>query len=357
MKTKFLFLGLFACIFFSACSGDDKKTEENPIAEEFIRASDMSTLPEAEAAGVAYNSNGQTEDALTTLKNAGCNTIRIRLWKDPAGPHSGMAEVKALATRVKNAGMKVWLTVHYSDTWADPGNQTTPAAWQNLDFTNLKAEVSAYTSTVLNEIHPDIFQIGNETNDGFLWPKGKLTTNEAQYLELVAAASATIRSEAPTTKIMLHFAGMTGSDWFFGKVANIDYDYIGLSYYPVWHGKSLTDVRTTIDALGAAYGKKVIIAETAYPFTLGYNDFTNNIVGLENQLIPAFTATPEGQKSFLASLKNTVKNTSSGFGFAYWGGEWVSFHGPQATNGSAFENQALWDFDNNALPVMSAFAE
>ncbi|OYU82297.1 MAG: arabinogalactan endo-1,4-beta-galactosidase [Flavobacterium sp. BFFFF1] len=357
MKSKILLLAFFMLALLNACSGDDKKTEENPISEVFIRASDMSTLPEAESAGAVYKNDSQTEDALATLKNAGCNTIRIRLWKDPANAHSGMTEVKALAQRVKNLGMKVWLTVHYSDTWADPGNQTTPTAWQNLSFTDLKAAVSAYTSTVLSEIHPDIFQIGNETNDGFLWPKGKLTTNENQYLELVNAASATIRAEAPNTKIMLHFAGLTSADWFFGKVSSVDYDYIGLSYYPVWHGKSLTDVRNTIDALGAAYGKKVIIAETAYPFTLGWEDYTNNIVGLDNQLIPAFQATPAGQKSFLSSLKNTVKASTAGFGFAYWGGEWISFRGDQATNGSSFENQALWDFDNNALPVMDAFAE
>lgn len=357
MKTKFLILAMFAGILFSSCSGDDKKTEENPITEEFIRASDMSTLPEAESAATVYKNGGQAEDALITLKNAGCNTIRIRLWKDPAGVHSSLAEVKALAARVKNAGMKVWLTVHYSDTWADPGNQTTPAAWQSLSFAELKTAAAEYTSTVLNEIHPDIFQIGNETNDGFLWPKGKLTTNETQYLELVAAVASKIRTGAPTTKIMLHYAGLTGSDWFFGKVAGIDYDYIGISYYPVWHGKSLTDVKSTIETLGATYGKKVIIAETAYPFTLEWEDWTNNIVGLQDQLIPGFPATATGQRGYLSALKNTIKSTSSGFGFAYWGGEWLSFRGDQATNGSSFENQALWDFDNNALPVMDAFAE
>ncbi|AWI25339.1 glycoside hydrolase family 53 protein [Flavobacterium pallidum] len=356
MKPKALFLFLIIAVF-SSCSGDDKKTGGNPVTEEFIRAADLSTLPEAESAGAAYKNNLQTEDAITTLKNAGCNTIRIRLWKDPATSHSGLAEVKALATRVKNAGMKVWLTVHYSDTWADPGNQTTPTAWQALSFADLKNAISAYTSTILSEIHPDIFQIGNETNDGFLWPKGKITTNEAQYLQLVTAASATIRSEAPGTKIMLHFAGMTGSDWFFNKVAAIDYDYIGLSYYPVWHGKSLTDVKNTIESLGTTYNKKVIIAETAYPFTLQWADWTNNIVGLENQLIPGFPATSAGQKDFLNALKSSVKSTSKGFGFAYWGGEWLSFRGPEATNGSTFENQALWDFNHNALPVMAVFAE
>ncbi|MDI1254936.1 MAG: glycosyl hydrolase 53 family protein [Flavobacterium sp.] len=356
---KYAILGILAlaAIAFS-CSKDDKETTAPPIeTDDFLRAADVSFLPEIESNGTIYYNNGAAEDVLTTLKNAGCNAIRIRLWKNPSTSHSGMAEVKALAQRVKQAGMKVWLTVHYSDTWADPGNQTIPAEWQSLSFTNLKTAVADYTSTVIAEIHPDIYQIGNETNNGFIWPQGKITTNETQYLELVTAASATIRAEAPNTKIMLHFAGIDGADWFFGKVSNIDYDYIGLSYYPVWHGKSLTMVKNTVDALGATYNKKVIIAETAYPFTLGWDDYTNNIVGLENQLIPAFPATPEGQKSFLTSIKNTLKTTAYGHGFCYWGTEWLAFRGPEATNGSSFENQALFDFDHKALPAMDAFAQ
>jgi len=135
----------------------------------------------------------------------------------------------------------------------------------------------------------------------------------------------------------------------------MDYDYIGLSYYPIYHGKVLADLQNTINTLGTTYGKKVVVAETAYPFTLGYNDFTNNIVGLDEQLIPAYPATADGQKNFLIALKTMLQQTTVGFGFSYWGGEWIAFHGPEATNGSSWENQALWDFDNNALPVMSAF--
>ena len=355
---KYAILGILAmaAIAFS-CSKDDKETTEPIVTDDFLRAADVSFLPEIESTGTIYYNNGQAEDVLTTLKSAGCNAIRIRLWKNPSTAHSGMAEVKALAQRVKQAGMKVWLTVHYSDTWADPGNQTIPAEWQSLSFTNLKTAVADYTSTVISEIHPDIYQIGNETNNGFMWPQGKITTNETQYLELVTTASATIRAESPNTKIMLHFAGMDGADWFFSKVSGIDYDYIGLSYYPVWHGKSLTTVKNTVDALGAAYNKKVIIAETAYPFTLGWDDWTNNIVGLDNQLIPAFSATPEGQKSFLASIKSTLKTTPYGHGFCYWGTEWLAFRGDVAENGSTFENQALYDFDHKSLPAMDAFAE
>lgn len=347
-----------ALLLMISCSGDDKKppVEENPDPE-FIRAADVSFLPEIEASGTVYYHDGTAQDPVTTLKNAGCNYIRLRLWKNPSTGHSTMAEVKTMAERVRAAGMKVWLTVHYSDTWADPGNQAIPAEWSALSLTQMKTAVADYTSEILTQIHPDLIQIGNETNDGFLWPMGRLTTNESQYLELVAAASGAVRADSPNTKIMLHFAGMTGAEWFFNKTAGIDFDYIGLSYYPIWHGKNLGDVKNTIDLLGNAHQKPVIIAETAYPFTLGWDDWTNNTVGLEGQLIPAFPATPYGQKSFLNSLKGTIKTTEWGIGFAYWGTEWVAWNGNESTQGSSAENQALWDFDHNALEALDAFAE
>ncbi len=355
-KIKSLFkLPLLLLLTWSllSCSGDSSST--TIIEDDFIRAADMSYLPLIESEGTVYKHNGVNENAITTLKNAGCNTIRIRLWQNPSNAHSGLAEVKALALRVKAAGLKVWLTVHYSDTWADPANQTKPVAWQSMDFNTLKATVASYTNQVMTEINPDIIQIGNETNDGMLWPEGKLSTNESQYLELVSSASAAIRSKSTTTKIMLHHAGTSGSDWFFSKVANIDYDYIGLSYYPIWHGNSLTTLQNTMNTLGQLYDKKVIVAETAYPFSFGYDDYTNNIIGLPSQILPEFPATEAGQKEFLAAIKNTVNQSTNGIGFCYWGSEWVAFRGPTSTNGSPWENQALWDFNNNSLPVMDVF--
>lgn len=315
----------------------------------------MSYLPLIESEGTIYKHNNIAEDPIITLKNAGCNAIRIRLWKNPSDSHSGLTEVKAFAQRVKSAGLKVWLTVHYSDTWADPGHQTKPIAWQSMNFTTLKTAVTDYTNEIMTEINPDIIQIGNETNDGMLWPEGKLTTNENQYLQLVSAATAAVRSKSTTTKIMLHYAGISGSDWFFSKIATMDYDYIGLSYYPIWHGTSLVTLQNTMNTLGNLYNKKVIIAETSYPFTFGYNDFTNNLIGLPSQILPAFPATNDGQKGFLSAIKNTVKQSSHGHGFCYWGAEWVAFRGPTSTNGSSWENQALWNFTNNSLPVMDVF--
>lgn len=360
---KFIWTLLFGSLLSLAvsCGSDDStgNDDDGPVVveDDFIRGADMSFLPEIEAEGYVFkNAAGQPEDALVTLKNAGVNAIRIRLWKNPSNAHSAMAEVKTLASRVKALGMKVWLTVHFSDTWADPAQQATPAEWAALNLQQLTDQATLYTANILSEINPDIFQIGNETNTGFMYPLGDITSNEAGYLQLVNSISATIRQNAPNTKIMIHYAGIGDSaDWFFNKIADVDYDYIGLSYYSLWHGKNLANVQIKMQQLGAAHDKKVIIAETSYPFTLGWNDWTNNSVGLQDQLIPAYPASPEGQKSFMLALRSNVKNSGTGIGICYWGTEWVAFRGDQATNGSAGENLALWDFDGKALPAMDAF--
>jgi arabinogalactan endo-1,4-beta-galactosidase len=123
MKIRIKLIALLYILITFSCSKDEVTNN----SQEFIKAADLSMLPLIESEGtIYYNNNTIPEDALLTLKKAGCNTIRIRLWHTPTVNQSGFNEVKALAQRVKNNGMKVWLSVHYSDTWADPGNQIKP---------------------------------------------------------------------------------------------------------------------------------------------------------------------------------------------------------------------------------------
>jgi arabinogalactan endo-1,4-beta-galactosidase len=352
MRNIFKIVSLLLILFSFSCS----KEEATVKTDDFIKAADMSFLPLIESEGtIFYNSQMVAEDALLTLKKSGCNTIRIRLWHTPTENQSSFNEVKILSQRVKNLGMKVWLTVHYSDTWADPGHQIKPQAWNNLTFNQLKIQFENYTAQIVSEIQPDIFQIGNEINNGFIYPEGNLSSNESQFVSLLAAASSVIRSERPSTKIMIHFAGIEGASWFFSKTATINYDYIGLSYYPIWHGTDINLLQQTMTTLGQTYNKKVLVAETSYPFTLGWNDWTNNIIGLTNQLHSNYPATPEGQRDFLQKIKTTVQNTPSGLGFCYWGTEWIAFRGNQATNGYSWENQALWDFNRKLVPAATVF--
>jgi arabinogalactan endo-1,4-beta-galactosidase len=352
MRARLKFISILLLFVVVSCSKEEETSKPLPL----IKAADMSYLPLIESEGtIFYDNQMVAEDALRTLKESGCNTIRIRLWHSPADQHSGFNEVKLLAQRVKSLGMKVWLTVHYSDTWADPGQQLKPSAWDNLSFNQLKIQFEQYTAQIVTQIRPDIFQIGNEINNGFIFPEGNLSNNESQFLSLLASASNVIRAQSPSTKIMLHYAGIQGASWFFSKTTAIDYDYIGLSYYPVWHGTDLNLLQQTLTSLGQTYSKKVLIAETSYPFTLGWNDWTNNVLGQTNQLHPNYPATLDGQKNFLEQIKTTIQQTPNGVGFCYWGAEWIAFRGTQASNGSSWENQALWDFNHKSVPAMTIF--
>ena len=322
-----------------------------------IRGADLSFLSEIEQAGTFfYDKNGVKKDALTILKENGCNTVRVRLWHTPSTSHSSLSEVIVFAKRIKAAGLKVWLDFHYSDTWADPGNQLTPAAWQSLNLNTLQDSVYNYTARVMSIIQPEYVQIGNEINGGFLWDTGRIT-NSAKFISLLKKGCTAVRSSSPSAKIIIHYAGLNNASSFYDLLRNnsMDYDIIGLSYYPVFHGLSLSNVKTTIDGLTTANNKSILIAETAYPFTLGYNDFTNNIVGLPTQLISGYPASADGQKNYLLALRKIIQDNSKGLGFCYWGTEWVAFKGTTATDGSSFENQALFDFTNKALPAMEVF--
>lgn len=346
----------FSLFIFALAACKKQAPAELPIApDDFIRGADLSFLPEIEAANYTfYNRDSIAQNALNIFKDAGCNTVRIRIWKNPSTAHSSFEEVKNLSERVHNLGMNVWLTVHYSDWWADPANQTKPAAWANLPFENLKDSVYAYTKMLVRELHPDIIQIGNEINNGFLWPDGAYS-NPTQFHQLLKSGISAVREENTHTKIMIHFAGPNTAKWFFTQIDSLDYDQIGLSFYPKWHGKDLIELESNLEEIGQLFNKEVILAETAYPFTFGWNDWTNNIVGDTSATIAQFPASPEGQKAFLNYLKLLMQKVKNGQGFCYWAPDWVAFKGAQATDASSWENQALFNFNGRALPALEVY--
>jgi arabinogalactan endo-1,4-beta-galactosidase len=352
---------VFVVLLIAACSKPEPD-DPDPVVVDFslIRGADLSALPKIlETSNAAYfDADGNYEKLITTFKKNGGNTVRLKLWHTPEEGYSGFEDVKTFAEEIKAEGLKVWLTVHYSDTWADPGHQITPAAWQGLTFEEVQDSMYNYTARIINEIHPDFIQIGNETNPGILFPHGKISSNQAQFMSLMATGLQAVRDNDPEAKTIIHFAGTSGSTWYFDIVGDLDFDIIGLSYYPFYHGKDLALLSQTLDNLAQVHNKDVIIAETAYPFTLDWNDWTNNIVGSEDALIlPDYPATPQGQKDFINKIKQITKDADRTLGFCYWGAELIAFDGAESQNGSPWENLALYGFNNYALPVMGAFAK
>ena len=155
-------------------------TEEENLA--FISAVDISKYPEiSNTNSIFYDLDENQKDFLTILKEKGINTIRLRLWVNPVNEHSGFNEVKQFSQSLKTHGFKTWLTLHYSDSWADPGQQNPPSQWQGISFSALKDSVYNYTKKVMQEMQPDYIQIGNEINTGILHPYGGLSNQSSEF--------------------------------------------------------------------------------------------------------------------------------------------------------------------------------
>ncbi|MBE6171896.1 MAG: beta-1,4-galactanase [Enterococcus faecium] len=362
-------------------------------AKELIRGADISILADMEKSGAGYYENGVKKDALQILKNNGVNYVRLRLWQDPYDDQgnsygAGTNDLKttiALAKRAKNLGLKVLLDFHYSDFWVDPGKQNLPKAWENYSFEQLDAALYGYTKSVLTEmknngVYPDMVQIGNELNSGMLWPHGKSWgEGGGEFDRLATFLKSGIRGVKETqpvdTPIMLHLADGGDTDvftWWFDEITKrgVDYDLIGLSYYPYWHG-SMNALQTTMNTISARYDKEVNVVETAYGHTTANADSMPNAFGPEQEIAGGYAATPAGQREYLNDLVTRIQTVPNekGNGFFYWEPLWyngnvswataagMNYLGVQSQTGNEWDNQAMFDFNGQALPSLKAFQE
>jgi len=240
---------------------------------------DISFLPQIEDRGTRFSDKGANKDAVQILKDHGFNYIRLRIFADPAAdsgysPKKGfcdLAHTGQMAKRIKAAGMKFLLDLHYSDYWADPQQQYKPHAWRNQRFTQLKQSVYDYTRMVMQALKdqgttPDMVQVGNEINHGILWPEGHVN-NLDSLAQLISAGVSAVKAVAPATSILLHIAlgGQNEEARFFLDnmiERGVPFDVIGLSYYPRWHG-TLEDLQYNLADLSRHYDKDVIVVEYA----------------------------------------------------------------------------------------------
>jgi arabinogalactan endo-1,4-beta-galactosidase len=340
-------------------------------ASEFIAGVDVSFLQQIESAGGVYREDGTPRDALDIFKDHGLNYVRLRLWHSPAGGHNGLERTLAMAERIKTEGCGLLLDFHYSDTWADPGKQHRPSAWEGLAFNDLEDSVYAYTSEVITLLKsrnalPDMVQVGNEITCGMLWDDGRVCgtyDKPAQWERFARLVKAAIRGvedslePEDSIRVMIHIdrgGDSPGTRWFLDRLLarGVDFDVIGQSFYPWWHG-TLTDLARNLNDTADRYGKDIIVAETAYPWTLDWCDDTHNMIGLPEQLHPGFPATVGGQRDFLAALIDTVRGVRGGHGSGvfYWSPEYISV----PPDGSPWENLTLFDFEGDLLRSIAVF--
>lgn len=340
---------------------------------EFIMGADISFIPQIEDLGGVYKGDGIPRDPIQIFKEYGINYMRLKLWHTPDENYNNLEKILYMAARIKDKQLRFLLNFHYSDTWADPGKQYKPAAWEGLSFETLKDSVYQYTKKVLRALYdqqtlPDMVQIGNEITPGMLWNEGRVggafdTPQQWQNLgELISAGIRGVRESCTagdSVRIMIHLdrGGDNGTcRWFFDNLLaqDVEFDFIGLSFYPWWHG-TLSQVAANLNDLASRYDKDLVIVETAYPWTLQWFDAVNNIVGSSSDLHSGYPATIEGQKDFLRDLIQIVRTVQGqrGTGLFYWAPEYISVQ----PIGSPWENNALFDFEGNVLSSMDVFLE
>lgn len=370
----FSILSIFLVLAFNSCdqnSSDSNETTNTDEPIDFYFGADLSYVNEMEDCGAIYkNQEGITKNPYVIFKDEGANLIRLRLWHNPTWTnYSNYNDVKISIMRAKAQGMKVLLDFHYSDTWTDPEKQQIPTAWiDHINDTNsLGNLLYDYTYNTLNELAnlnlaPDIIQVGNEINpmilqDGELeWPIN-WSRNSALLNKGIKAVRDLSNTRNLNIEIMLHIAQPENGLWWFEQATEngvTDFDWIGLSYYPLWSDYNLDNVSVPLTTLINTYNKKLMIVETAYPFTLNNADNANNILG-STALIDGFPATQQGQLDYLIALQQTIAN-SGGKGLVYWEPGWVSTNCSTLwAQGSHWDNATLFDNNNKATLGMQFY--
>lgn len=361
----------------------------------FIKGMDVSSLKELEELGAKYYMDGQEKGLLEILKAYGVNSIRLRLWNDPysesgvpygAGT-SDLNTTMELARRVLDMGFGFLLDIHYSDFWADPGKQRIPKAWRGMSVEELEAAVYDFTRSTLltmrsEHVFPTMIQVGNELSNGLLWPYGKVPNydNIARFINAGIRAVRSVDQEIP---IMLHLDNGGNNalyrEWFdeFMKRGE-DFQIIGLSYYPFWHG-TLQQLEDNMRDISGRYGKELIVAEVSMGHTLeDYKDYEK----LSDEQRKGMAAKPElaakieypmthqGQCEFMQDFLTRIAGIKGCRGFYYWEPGWLPVPGSGWANeealayieekgpgGNEWANQALFDYDGNALPALKTIKD
>lgn len=338
---------------------------------------DISMLTKYEEAGVVYkDKNGAAVQPLDYFKQQGLNAMRVRLFVDPSRDADkavcqDLAYVKALGKRIKDCGMKLMLDFHYSDTWADPAKQWTPDAWKSLNDEQLCTKIYEYTKDCLSQMKaagatPDFIQTGNEISYGMLWGTEGSTANRCytnssaanwtRFINLLKKAGQACREECPEAKIIIHSERTPKANVltdFFDRMKNasLDYDIIGLSYYPAHHG-NLATLETALTTLeNKNYDKDIMVVETGYCYAWPLADSNND--GKEDgfDYTATYPYTEEGQRQYTADLVTKLNSHSSVKGLFWW---WPEDNGNKSVT-AKWWNAAL--YNHNTGKPYAAFYE
>ena len=370
------------------------------ISDDFYRGMDASAVLALENSGVKYyNFDGEEQDVFMTLAQAGVNYIRLRVWNDPydengngyGGGNNDVATAITLGQRATKYGMKVCIDFHYSDFWADPKKQFVPKAWEGMEIEEKADALYDFTLDSLTQlleagVDVGMVQIGNEINNGM---SGE--TDVANIRKLLTAGSKAVREAAVNSGkeilVAVHYTNiddmkkldtlLTGL-----QVKEIDYDIVGLSFYPYWHG-TIEDLKNAIIHIRDTYGKKVYVAENAYCYTAEDGDGSANSVEGTDDLAEGYSASVQGQANEVRDVCAAASEAGAE-GVFYWEGTWIPVGPADADNsnlwekygsgwassyasgydpkdagqyygGCSWDNQAMFDFTGHPLASLNVF--
>ena len=328
---------------------------------DFIKGVDVSSLSTNEKSGVVYyDTEGNKADIFEVMADAGVNYVRLRVWNDPydsdgngyGGGNNDVASAITMGKRATEAGMKVLIDFHYSDFWADPGKQKAPKAWSGCSISEKEAALYEYTKESLDEIikagvDVGMVQIGNETNNGICGE-----TSWENKCKLFNAGSKAVREIDEDILVAVHFTNPERS----GNYANIakqlnnyevDYDVFASSYYMFWHGTT-SNLTSVLKNIADTYHKKVMVAETSYAYTMEDGDGHGNTIAKDSDLVSGYAASVQGQANVVRDVMAAVADVgSAGLGAFYWEPAWipVQVYDADAENASEIlkENKAIWE--------------
>lgn len=382
-----LFIGLAASTAIScAKSGQPEAKKDKPDSlrgkkDTFYFGADLSYVNQILDKGGVYKEEGATVSPYKIFKDHKANLVRVRLWHHPlwtkevygtAGTqlYSDLKDVEKTIRLSKEQGLQVELDFHYSDIWADPGNQKIPEAWRAIkDIAVLKDSVYRYTLQTLQYLDgkglmPEMVQLGNEINCGMLWtdaPQEFPSVNVcnggwANLGVLLNAGIQAVRDAAASStikpKIILHVGGPENVEWWFDNITGAakvtGFDVIGFSYYPLWSSVTFDKISDHISKFKSKYNREVMILETAYPWTADGNDSYGNLFGSQTP-ISGYPFSQAGQLSFMKALTQEVID-GGGYGIIYWEPAWITSSMKDLWGtGSSWENATFFDFSGNVI--------
>lgn len=348
----------------------------NANAQKYV-GGDISLLPTYEEHGVHYLGRGGNNNQVQPLEywgdSANWNAMRVRLFVDPSkasnddkneGVRQDLEYVTNLGKRIKADNYAFMLDLHYSDTWTDPGQHSTPSAWTSTDPDILADSVYNYTKRVLqhlvaNGATPDFIQPGNEVTYGMLWPTGHCYPSGANYgsgtfanfVKYLKSGIRACKEVCPQAKIVIQTEMSRASNVtaFYNTLGSqVDYDIMGISYYPDWHGP-LATLRSTLNSLESQHSdKEIMIVETGYEsqWQLGNPTYTPSQLGW--QLSEA------GQKQFADDLIDELNKHSKVTGLFWWAPEDNEFWADQNPARSTWWNASLYT-QNTGKPLDAMF--